>query len=397
MAGPLEGCRVLDLTRVLSGPWCTMMLSDLGAEVVKVEEPGKGDYSRAYGPPFKDGESVYFMGYNRGKRSVTLNLKDPRAQEVLRGLVSKVDILVHNYLAEWVNRIGLDYDSIKKINPSLVYCWISGYGEDGPYASRGAVDLIAMGLSGAMSVTGEADGPPVKSSISFADILSGYNAVVGILAALRMRDSTGEGQRVSVNLLDSSVAVLGTLAYNYLATGESPKRMAPDVHPSLGPAGTFRTSDGYINVAASRDKEFARMCRTLGMEHLLEDPHFSTNPERVRNRLRLREMMQDVLLTKSANEWVAIFAANEVLADRVNTIAEALAHPQVVHNQMEQAVQHPVAGEVKVPRTPVKLPNTPLRIQGPSPRLGEHTREVLAAYLGMGDEELARLQRKGVV
>lgn len=194
MAGPLEGCRVLDLTRVLSGPWCTMMLSDLGAEVVKVEEPGKGDYSRAYGPPFKDGESVYFMGYNRGKRSVTLNLKDPRAQEVLRGLVSKVDILVHNYLAEWVNRIGLDYDSIKKINPSLVYCWISGYGEDGPYASRGAVDLIAMGLSGAMSVTGEADGPPVKSSISFADILSGYNAVVGILAALRMRDSTGEGR-----------------------------------------------------------------------------------------------------------------------------------------------------------------------------------------------------------
>ena len=397
MTGPLEGIRVLDLTRVLSGPWCTMMLSDLGAEVVKIEEPGRGDYSRAYGPPFQDGESVYFMGYNRGKRSVTLNLKHPRAREVLQGLVSKVDILVHNYLPDWVDRAGLDYDTLIKVNPNLVYCWISGYGEDGPYASRGAMDLIAMGLSGAMSVTGQADGPPVKSSISFGDILAGYNAVVGILAALRVRERTGEGQKVSVNLLDSSVAALSTMAYSYMSTGEPPWRMAPDVHPSLSPAGTFRTSDGYINIAAARDKEFSGMCRTLGIERLLEDPDFSTNPDRVQNRKRLREMMEEVLLTKSTSEWVTLFNANGVLADRVNTVAEALAHPQTVHNQMKQTVQHPTAGPVKVMRTPVKLPNTPLSIQGPPPRLGQHTRAVLASYLGLGDREMAELEREGVI
>ena len=264
MAGALDGCKVLDFTRVVSGPWCTLLLSDLGAEVMKVEEPGTGDFSRGFGPPFIAGESTYFMGYNRGKLSVTINLKHPRGTELFQGLVSKVDVLVHNYRRDWVYRAGMDYDTLIAINPRLIYCWISAYGEDGPFADKGSEDLAVMGISGAMSVTGQPDGPPIKSHVSFSDFLAGYNATVGILAALRVRDQTGEGQPVSVNLLDSATAVLGSLAYAYLATGEAPRRMAPESHPALALSGTFRTSDGYINIGASRQNAFRGLWRSFG-------------------------------------------------------------------------------------------------------------------------------------
>lgn len=397
MTGPLEGCRVLDLSRILSGPWCTMILSDLGAEVLKVEEPGRGDYSRAYGPPFVGGESVYFMGYNRGKRSVTLNLKVQRGRELLRSLVPKVDVLVHNYQRDWVFKAGLDYESLKSIKPNLVYCWISAYGEDGPYADKGTMDLIVTGLSGAMDVTGEPDGPPIKSTISFADMIAGYNGAVGILAALRARDQTGEGQAVSVNLLDSIVAVLGSLAYSYFATGEAPRRIAPDVHPFIVPAGTFSTKDGYINIAAVREKEFSSMCQVLGISELAEDQAFATNEGRVGNRQRLRGAMENALRAKPTSEWVALLGSHGVLADGVNTIEEAMGHPQVVHNQLKQTVEHPTAGAVSVMRTPLAIPTAPLSIQGPPPLLGEHTRDVLARYLGIGDEEYEQLRLEGVV
>ena len=397
MAGALEGCRVLDFTRVLSGPWCTSLLSDLGAEVLKVEEPGKGDISREYGPPFISGESVYFMANNRGKLSVTLNLKHPRAGELVRDLVSQVDVVVHNFLRGWVVRAGLDYETLKAINPKLVYCWLSGYGEDGPYADKGALDILVMGLSGAMSVTGEADRGPIKSAISYADILAGYGAAVGILAALRVRDQTGEGQQVSTNLLDSAVAPLGALAGGYFATGNVPGRTAPDFHPSLSTSGTYRTGDGYMTISATTDREWPVFCRALGLDSLAEDAQYATNPERVKHRERLRRIIEGILETKSAREWVEILNSQQVKAEPINTVEEAFAHPQVVHNKMKQTVQHPTAGEVNVLRMPLQLSSTPLEIQGPPPRLGEHTREVLARYLNVSDEEYTQLQKEGVV
>lgn len=397
MVSALEGCRVLDFSRVLSGPWCTLMLSDLGAEVVKVEEPGTGDISRQYGPPFVGEESAYFMTYNRGKKSITLNLKAPRAQELLRGLVAKFDVLVHNYRRDWIYRAGLDYESLKQANPGLIYCWLSAYGEDGPYGEKGGLDQMVMGLSGSMSVTGEPTGPPIKSSVSYSDFLTGYNAALGIMAALRVRDRTGEGQRVSVNLLDSAVASLGSLAGIYFATGASPARVAPDSHPSLGVSGVYKTRDGYMNVTAVTDREFPNLCRALGLDHLAKDPEFATNPDRVRNRKRLRGMIEGVLAARTTGEWTEILHAHGVMAEPVNTISEAFAHPQVVHSRMRQTVEHPTAGAVSVMRTPIKLSGAPLCIQSPPPRLGEHTREVLSSYLGVTDEEYARLEKDGVV
>ncbi len=397
MAGALDGCRVLDFTRVLSGPWCTMLLSDLGAEVVKVEEPGKGDISREYGPPFVAGESVYFMANNRGKLGITLNLKHPRALELMRSLVAKVDVVVHNFLHGWIYRAGLDYDSLKAINPKLIYCWLSAYGEDGPYGEKGALDLMVMGLGGAMSVTGQPDGPPIKSSISYGDILSGYSAALGIVAALRVRDRTGMGQQVSTNLLDSAMAPLGALAAGYFATGNVPGRTAPDSHPSLSTSGAYRTSDGYMNISATTDREFPRLCAAMGLEHLAGNPDYATNSDRVRNRKQLREILEGVLATKTTGEWVTLLNAQQVLAEPVNTVKEAFSHPQVVHNQMKQTLQHPTAGPVSVLRMPLRMSETPLTLQGPPPRLGEHTREVLARYLDIGDEEYARLQQEGVV
>ena len=397
MVGALDGCRVLDFTRVLSGPWCTSLLSDLGAEVLKVEEPGKGDISREYGPPFLSGESVYFMANNRGKQSVTLNLKHPRAGELVRDLVSQVDVVVHNFLRGWVLRAGLDYESLKAVNPRLVYCWLSGYGEDGPYADKGALDLLVMGLSGAMSMTGEPDRPPIKSALSYADILTGYSAAVGILAALRVRDQTGEGQQVSANLLDSAVASLGALACGYFATGNVPVRLAPDGHPSLSTSGWYPTGDGYIAISATTDREFPVFCRALKLDYLTDDPQYATNPDRLQHRDWLRKIIEGVLATKPTREWVEILNSHGVKAEPVNNIDEAFADPQVVHNQMKQAVQHPTAGEVNLLRMPLQLSSTPLEIQGPPPRLGEHTREVLARYLGISDDEYLQLQEDGVV
>ena len=395
--GALDGCRVLDFTRVLAGPMCTMMLSDMGAEVVKVEEPGRGDHSRAYGPPFLNGESVYFMSYNRGKRSVTLNLKHPRGQELMRELVTKVDVLFHNYQRGFVFDVGLDYESIKDLNPNLIYCWISAYGEGGPYAEKGAVDNLVMGLSGIMSITGEPNGPPIKSTISFSDILSAYNATVGILAALRARDKTGKGGQVKVNLLDSAVAMLGSLASNYFVTGEAPGRIAPDVHPGISPAGAFKTNNGYISIAGATMKQYPNLCSAIGLEELVNDPDFATNTDRVRNRKQLREKIEAVMATKSSDEWMKIFDAKGVLAEPINTIEEAMAHPQVVHNQLKQTIKHPTAGPITLLRTPFELPTTPLSFKGPPPRLGEHTRKVLGSYLGLADKDLDQLQKEGVI
>ena len=397
MVKALDGCRVLDFTRVLSGPWCTLMLSDLGAEVVKVEEPGRGDITRQYGPPFVGDESAYFMTYNRGKKSITLNLKEPRAKELLRGLVAGSDVVVHNYKRDWVYRAGLDYDSLKPLNPRLVYCWLSGYGEDGPYADRGALDQMVMGLSGSMSVTGEPGGPPIKSSISYSDFFTGYNAALGIVAALRVRDRTGEGQRVSVNLLDSAVASLGSLAGIYFATGEPPARVAPDSHPSLGASGAYRTADGYVSITAVTDREFPNLCKALGLEHLTEDADLATNPDRARHRKRLRQALEPVLAARTTSEWLDVFESHNVLAEPINDIGQAFDHPQVVHSGMRQTVEHSSVGAVSVMRTPIRLSASPLEIQGPPPRLGEHTQEVLDSYLGVSSEEFDRLREEGVV
>jgi crotonobetainyl-CoA:carnitine CoA-transferase CaiB-like acyl-CoA transferase len=337
------------------------------------------------------------MSNNRGKQGITLNLKHPRSLELMRGLVAKVDVVVHNFLHGWIYRVGLDYDSLKAINPKLIYCWLSAYGEDGPYGDKGALDLMVMGLGGAMSVTGQPDGPPVKSSISYGDILSGHSAALGIVAALRVRDRTGVGQQVSTNLLDSAMAPLGALACGYFATGNVPGRTAPDSHPSLSTSGAYRTSDGYMNISATTDREFPRLCGVLGLDHLAEDPEFATNPDRVRNREQLRETIEGVLATKTTSEWVAFLSARQVMAEPVNTVKEAFEHPQVVHNQMKQTLQHPTAGPVSVLRMPIRMSQTPLTMQGPPPRLGEHTREVLARYLDIGDEKYAQLRQEGVV
>lgn len=392
---PLDDLLVLDLTRALAGPYCTLMLADMGARVIKIETPGSGDDTRGWGPPFVGGESSYFLGVNRNKESLTLNLKHPDGQGVFRRLLERAAVLVENFRPGTMDRLGLGYETVHALNPRLVYAAISGFGQDGPYRERVAYDLILQGMGGLMGTTGEEGGPPVKVGVAVTDIAAGMFAAYGILVALRSRDRTGRGQLVDAAMLDSQVAWMTYQAGYYFATGENPRRLG-SAHPSLVPYQAFRTTDGYLNVAVGSEAIWARFVQAIGAPHLAADPRFATNPERVRHRDLLLPLLAPIFETKTTLEWSRILAGAGVPAGPIYLLSDLFGDPQVRHRHMVVEMDHAKAGRIKQTGVPVKLSETPGRLASPPPLLGEHTDRILME-LGYSPEEIAAMRVHGAI
>ncbi|MGQ0548692.1 MAG: CaiB/BaiF CoA transferase family protein [Armatimonadota bacterium] len=395
MPAPLDDLLVVDLTRALAGPYCTLMLGDLGARVIKIETPEGGDDTRGWGPPFVNGESSYFLGINRNKESLTLNLKHSDGQEVLRRLLQRADVLVENFRAGTMNRFGFGYAAVAALNPRLIYASISGFGQDGPYRERAAYDLILQGMGGLMGTTGDEGGPPVKVGVAVTDIAAGMFAAYGIMAALRARDRTGRGQLVDVSMLDSQVAWMTYQAGYYFATGENPKRLG-SAHPSLVPYQAFKTRDGYVNVAVGSEPIWSRFVVAIGPSHLREDSRFATNPDRVKHRAELIALLEPIFVGRTTREWAEIFERAGVPAGPIYLLSDLFTDPQVRHRQMVVDIDHPRAGRIKQTGVPMKLSETPGRIATPPPLLGQHTESILSE-LGYNAEEISSLRTRGAV
>jgi formyl-CoA transferase/CoA:oxalate CoA-transferase len=393
--GTLGGLRVLDLSRILSGPFCTMVLSDLGADVIKVENSQDGDDTRVWGPPFQGDDAAYFLSVNRNKRGISVNLKDAECRELVGRLAATADVIVENFRPGTVTRLGLGYEQVSRDNPAVVYASISGYGQTGPYRDEPGYDAIAQALSGVMSVTGEADGPPVRVGVSGADLAAGMWATIGILSALQERNRTGRGQWVDVSLLDGQIAWLAYVAGGYFATGDIPARYG-SAHPTIVPYQAFPTADGHIMVAAGNDTLWRRFAAAIGIGDLAEDPRFATNPDRVRNRDELLPLIERILVTRSGAEWSAVLSEAKVPAGRINTVDQALAHPQVVARDMVADLVHETAGKLQTVASPLKMSASPTQVRTPPPLLGEHTDEVFGA-LGVDAARLAQLRARGAV
>lgn len=392
---PLEGLVVLDMTRVLAGPFAAMMFADLGAEVIKIERPEGGDDTRAY-PPFQKGESAYFMSLNRGKRSVTLNLKHPRGKEILKELAKKSDILIENFKPGTMDKLGVGYEDLRKVNPRLIYAASSGFGQTGPYSSRPAYDLIIQGMGGMMSVTGPDEHTPTKVGSSVADIFAGLFTAIGVLAAVNARNRTGRGQLVDVAMLDCMVAVLENAVSRYLVSGEIPRPIG-NRHPSISPFTTLATSDGAVNIAVGNDEIWKRLCAVLGMEEYVNDPRFADNPARVEHFHALKEILEERTAKETSEHWLAEFEKVNVPCGPINDMAHVVKDPQVLARKMIVDVVHPVAGAMKIPGVPVKFSDTPAEVKEPAPLLGQHTEEVLTSFLGLSAEEFEALKKDGVV
>ncbi len=394
MDRPLQGIRVLDLSRVLAGPYCTMFLGDMGADVVKIERPGVGDDTRGYGPPFINGESAYFLSVNRNKRSMVLNLKHERGKEILRRMVETADVLVENFRPGTMEKLGFDYESARVINPRLVYCSISGYGHTGPDAALPGYDLIIQGEGGIASLTGDAEGPPYKVGTSQADIIAGMVGFQGILIALLTRSWTGVGQKVDIALLDVQVALLTYQAGIYFATGQSPSRMG-NQHPTIAPYETYLCRDGYLNLACGNDRIWQRFCELAELENLVSDERFQTNADRVRNRTQLNGILTDVMLQRTTQEWVDLLRPRGVPCGRIRSVDEVCEHPQVLAREMVLALEHAAAGTIRLTGTPIKLSGTPGGVDRAPPVLGQHTGEILQDWLAMTPVETAALRQAG--
>ena len=392
---PLEGLVVLDLTRVLAGPFAGMMLADMGARVIKVENPQGGDDARAY-TPFQNGESAYFMSLNRGKESVTLNLKHPEGKRILKELAARADILVENYKPGTMKKLGLDYDVLSRVNPRLIYAASSGFGQTGPYSDRPAYDLIVQGMGGLQSITGTDPKHPLKVGSSMADILAGIFAVIGILAALHHRSLTGRGQMVDVAMLDCLVATLENAVARYETSGEAPGPIGND-HPSICPFATFESADGFINIAAGNDVLWTRLCEVLGTPETASDPRFLTNRDRIENWPALKAILNAQTQGKTTAQWMEALMAVQVPCGPINTIDKVVSDPQVLAREMIVPVTHPVAGELKMPGVPIKFSETPASISGPAPLLGEHVSLIYGGLLGMLDREIERLREAGAI
>lgn len=395
MKPALDGIRVLDLTRVLAGPYATMILADLGAEVIKVELPGKGDDSRAY-PPFIHSESAYFMSLNRNKLSLALNLKCAAGQQILLQLVEKSDVLVENFRPGTMEKLGLGYERLKAVNPRLIYAAISGFGQTGPYRDRPAYDAVVQAMGGIMSITGQADGIPTRVGASIGDITAGLFGAVGILAALLEREHGGAGQMVDVAMLDCQVAILENAIARYLVGGEVPKPQG-NRHPSIAPFESFETADGYLVVAAGNDELWRRLCAVLGLEALAEDARFLTNELRNRHYDELRPLLAERMRTQTTDAWRAALDRAGVPNGPINTVDQVVQDPQVLARQMLVEVAHPTAGAVKMAGVPVKLSETPGGVRHAPPLLGQHTDQILHGLLGYSGEQIAQLRRQGVI
>ncbi|MBI3734153.1 MAG: CoA transferase [Chloroflexi bacterium] len=393
---PLDDIRVLDLSRVLAGPYCTMMLADLGAEVIKVEQPGRGDESRQWGPPFVGGESAYFLGINRNKQDITLNLQHERGRQLVRELVPHADVLVENFKLGSMEEWGLGYESLKALNPRLVYCNISGYGNDGPKAGLPGYDFILEAEAGFMSLNGPVEGPPMRAPLAIIDLTTGMFAATAIIAALRVRDSTGIGQRVDLSLLESQVAWLATVASNYWVGGKPPRRFG-NGHGTVVPYEVFKAKDDFLALGVGNDSQFRRVCQALNRPEMADDARFASNPKRVENRPQLIEMMQAEFETADADEWVSRLRPLGVPIGRINSVDRVLNDPQVLHRQMVVEVEHPTAGPVRVVGVPYKFSETPALIKSAPPTLGQHTGAVLQRLLGYSAEDIERLRAADVI
>lgn len=396
MGGPLEGLRVLDLSRVLAGPVCSMLLGDLGADVLKVEQPGVGDETRSWGPPFYKGESAYFLAINRNKRSLTLNLKDPRGLALLTRLVQASDILIQNFRPGTLARLGLGYAEAARLNGRLIYASLTAYGSSGPGAAKPGYDFIAQGVGGLMSITGLPDGPPTKVGVAVVDVVAGLLLTGLILAALHRRERTGRGEEVETSLLQAAVALLINVASNYLVSGEVPGRWG-NAHANIVPYQTFATADGHLNVAIANDGLWRTFCQIIGEPAWAEDPEFATNAARTRNRERLVPLLAARFARLPTAAWLTRLEAAGLPCGPVNTVAEVLADPAVRHLKMVQEVEHPTLGKVPLLGIPFTLAGSPSVIRRPPPRLGEHTGEVLGEVLGISPEDVEALRREAVL
>ena len=394
MLYPLEDIKVVDLSRVLAGPYCTMLLGDLGADIIKIEPPG-GDESRKYGPPFIGGESYYFMSLNRNKKSIVLDLKSRDGVEVLERLVKKADVVVENFRPGVTKKLGIDYLMLKKLNSSLIYCSITGFGQTGPYAQRPGYDIVAYAMGGMMSITGEPDQPPVKPGVPVADIGSGMFAVNGILAALLARKNTGKGQSIDVALLDGQVSWLTFQAGNYFGTGVNPSKMG-SAHPTISPYQAFKAEDSYFILAVGNDGHWKNFCKAVGQKDLMYRSEFSTNPLRVENRELLVDLLESLFVTKPAAYWLSLLRRAGVPCGNINNVENSLSDSQVIHRGMVQEMLHPRAGKIKVLGVPFKLSSTPGEIRSPPPILGEHTDQILK-NMGYGIDKISQLRMKGAV
>ena len=399
--------RVLDLTRVLAGPWCSQNLADLGADVIKIERPGCGDDTRAWGPPYlkdADGnnttEAAYYLAANRGKRSVTVDIASPEGQALVRELAAHADVVLENFKVGHLKRYGLDYDSLKAVKPDLVYCSITGFGQDGPYAHRAGYDFLIQGMGGLMSITGERDdlpgGGPQKAGVAITDLMTGMYATVAVLAALTHRDRTGEGQRIDMALLDVQVAMLANMASNFHTSGKPPKRWG-NAHANIVPYQTFACADGHIIVATGNDGQYQKFVEAGGRADLAADPRFATNPLRVKNRDVLVPLLDQMVAQRTRDEWIAQLEAVGVPCGPINDIGEVFENPQVKAREVAIDMPHPSAGKVTLVRSPMKLSATPASSDKPPPLLGQHTDEVLREVLGRSDDDIAALRAKGVL
>ena len=394
MSLALEGIKVLDLTRVLAGPYATMILADLGADVMKIEMPVKGDDSRQFGPYLKD-ESAYFMSLNRNKRSMTLNLKNERAKKLFLEMIKEVDVVVENYRPGTMEKLGLGYEELKKVNPKIIYAASSGFGHSGPYSKRAAYDAVVQAMGGLMSITGEKGGSPTRVGASIGDITAGLFTAIGILTALVNRNNTGKGQKVDVSMLDCQVAILENAISRYIVTGEAPKPEG-NKHSSIVPFEPFETSDGEIMVAAGNDALWQKLCEAIGTEELINDERFVTNPLRNENYDELRPLIARPIKTKTTKEWQDILDDIGVPNGPINTVDKVMEDPQVKARDMIVEVDHPVAGKLKMPGIPIKLSDTPGEIRTPSPLLGQHTDEILNELLGYKKEDIDKLKNEKI-
>lgn len=404
---PLSGVRVLDLTRIISGPWATQNLADLGAEVIKIENPNGGDDTRQMGPPFvrdartgEDADAAYFLAANRGKRSVAVDIAKPEGQRLIRELVAQCDVLVENFKVGGLAKYGLDYESLHKAFPQLVYCSITGFGQTGPYKRRAGYDYLIQGMGGLMSVTGEPDGKPgggpQRAGVALADILSGMYAALGIVAALRHRDAGHGGQYLDIGMLDVQVAVLANQGMNYLTTGKVPQRMG-NGHPNIVPYQYFPANDGQFILAVGNDTQFRKAMQVLGLEKEGADPRFATIKLRVANRDELIAMMTERTKTRSIDEWVAAMEAVDVPCGPINTIDRVFADPQIKARGVQMSLPHPVAGEVPSVASPMRFSETPIRYEQGPPVLGQHTHDVLRRVLGADEARIAQWKADNVI
>ncbi|MED5620318.1 CaiB/BaiF CoA transferase family protein [Ideonella sp. BN130291] len=402
----LNGVRVLDLSRVLAGPWCTQTLADLGADVIKVERPGCGDDTRGWGPPFlkdRDGadtaEAAYYLGTNRNKRSITVDIAQPAGQALIRTLAAQCDVFIENFKVGDMARYGLDAASLRELNPRLVYCSVTGFGQTGPYRERAGYDYAIQGLGGLMSVTGERDdlpgGGPQKVGVAVADLFTGLYATVAILAALRHRDATGEGQVIDMALLDTQVAMLANLGANYLTTGVAPRRMG-NAHQNIVPYQVFEVADGHMILAVGNDGQFAKFCEVAGRPELAQDVRFQTNADRVRHRDVLVPLLAEVMKQRGRQAWLSALEAAKVPCGPINSLAEVFSDPQVQGRGMTVPVPHPLTDELRLVASPIKLSATPVQYRQAPPLLGEHTEQVLAEF-GVSASELSALRQQRVV